>query len=498
MKSAIAKNVGPVSECSIPFPQEGGVVVFRGHSGSGKSQLLNAIDAAHGGKRKVPVRDESTGAELDGWGVRLVVGKSKRVTGAAEVHTLDSRYDISGLIDPGIESPEAADSHRVKVLVGLVGAKADPSLFYPIVGGAHQFDAIADPSTVNADNLLLMAARFKRDLEAASRKKSSEATNAHNRAEAARKSAEGVDATEECNASVLQAEFEQAVAEKSRIEQEALSASEAIRRTEQAQAAIEKAKAEYTGDSVAVAAERLNGAREELDACDEALAILRRAVDEAERKQLAQRSVVRQAEIALGRAEDHERTIAAWLKQIEASGDVAPVPPSKLLTAKSAVDVARERVEYGVRIRQAIADLAAAEKLESQRKFLTAESDALREAAKSVDDVLAQVMAASGVDLRLKPVNTEMRLTLPTDRGNELFAELSDGERTKVAVEIAIKAVGRGGLIVLQQRHWQDLQPSVQAEVHGLCVKAGVVLYTAQVDDGELRAEVFHRNGEAA
>jgi hypothetical protein len=117
----------------------------------------------------------------------------------------------------------------------------------------------------------------------------------------------------------------------------------------------------------------------------------------------------------------------------------------------------------------------------------------LREAAKGTDEVLSEVVAKTGSPLRVEAG----RLVLATSRGKKtLFAELSDGERWKLALDIAIDAVGNRGYLMIPQWAWGELQPANRRAIAEHLRKRGAVAYTAEAADvdGIIAEEYDARN----
>jgi len=492
MSSLTISDIGPIQSLSIPVPEQGGLVILHGASGTGKSTALEAIDVAMGRKGKLPIRDGSLKGSFSGHGVTMTIGRSQQRRGEADCLLLESRYGVEDIVDPGIEDPEKADAARVKALVSFTGIHPDPAMFYPLVGGKKTFDEIARPDTIASDDLLLMAARFKADLEAKSRDQAGWAANFRQNALASRKSAEGIDLDAPCDAKELQAGVESAVQIKTRLEQEDIAVRKAIETAEIGKKAIAKAKTEYDGPSVAQATEAEQRANAAVDMARLAEIEAKKAYDAAKSaRETAERDATA-AVLARRRAEQYQSTIATWTAQVEAAASAKRPNPGDIARAVFAVDQARRAVEDGAMIRRAKDLLADAERTEKQADARQAEADRFREAAHAVDQVLAETLQKSGIKLRLKAVNGQMRLVLPTDRGDELFADLSDGERASEAIQIAVKAVGRGGMITVAQRLFQDLQPAVRVDIARQLREGGVVGYAALVDDGPLTAEVFN------
>ena len=113
-------------------------------------------------------------------------------------------------------------------------------------------------------------------------------------------------------------------------------------------------------------------------------------------------------------------------------------------------------------------------------------AETLREAGKRIDDVLSEQIAKLGSPIRVKAG----RLVLNTIRGETFFAELSEGERWKMSLDIAIEAVGPGGLLSIPQEAYESLDPINRHLIGEHVTGRGVVILTAEATDGPLRAEL--------
>lgn len=499
-------NIGPIEALTLKIPTDGGVVCFRGRNGAGKSHALGAIDAALTHKGTAPLRDNSLRGQVVAHGITMTIGKSTRRAGEAEVHTLGDRLNIADLVDPGIQDPEKADAHRIRALVTLLGVKADPAIFYELLGGAERFDSIVPPTAAEQSDLIAMSGVVKRALESASRKAAGEATNASARADASRKAAElpeGIDPDQPTDARALQAELSNAIQTKTRLESETAAAKRTADAAEASRQQLERAKATYTGPSIEEAQSAATHA-------DCVLTNTLQAVQAAEQRLRDAQASLRLAEQekrakadALKSAQHHAEMVATWTAQIDAAGKVQPPKPGDLVRARGAVDQIQEQIEHAALIRRARESLAHAEQFAADAETHKEEADKLRQAAHGVDDVLSGVVAKSGVPLKIEPVEGRMRLTLNTRRTEQTghrtcFHELSDGERWRIALDIAIQAVGAGGELTVAQSAWEGLDGTNRRAIAEQVRAAGVLVYTAQADDGPLRAEVYHANGEAA
>ncbi|XZE35434.1 recombinase RecT [Pirellulaceae bacterium SH501] len=64
------------------------------------------------------------------------------------------------------------------------------------------------------------------------------------------------------------------------------------------------------------------------------------------------------------------------------------------------------------------------------------------------------------------------------------FEELSTGQKWRVALQYAVRSVGKGGVIPLCQEAWQSLGPELKQEIAEICRESGVYLISASVEDG--------------
>jgi hypothetical protein len=111
------------------------------------------------------------------------------------------------------------------------------------------------------------------------------------------------------------------------------------------------------------------------------------------------------------------------------------------------------------------------------------EAKELREKAKQTDEVLSEIVA----EIPACPLRViDGRLVTDTKRGATFYADLSAGERWRIALDIAIQAVGTGGLLVIPQEAWEGLDPANRAAIDAQAKGAQVVVLTAEcsADDG--------------
>lgn len=488
----VIENIGPIERAVIPYPEEGGVVVLRGRNGQGKSTALEAIEAAVTGKGKLEPRDGTLRGTVEAFGVVIGASKSTTRKGELEVHTLDGKLDVASLVDPGLKDPVAADARRIKALVSLTQAKPDLNAFAALVGGWSQFAEIVPPSSTSGDDLIVIAEKVKRDFETVAREHEQKAENLSGRASALATVPEGLDVTDfddvaKFHAGMLQAALEQRIGEAAAL----LNATKnAERIAEQVAAAKAKLDTEdaRTIDARLLAAQTRRRETFLLMGSDGSnVERLRRELAEAEAAYRLSSAAHIAAGDVLTAVTNEKKQLAALLEAANAMVPTAPTTEQRE-AAVAAVDAARKAVERGALIRQVKAQLTEAAKITEEATAIAKEAETLRNAAKGIDGVLSDVVASAGVALRVQ----DGRLVLDTSRGETYFADLSHGERWKLSLEIAINAVGRGGVLVVPQEAWEGLDPTNRAAISEQLKGSGVVAYTAEAtDDTSVVAETL-------
>lgn len=78
------------------------------------------------------------------------------------------------------------------------------------------------------------------------------------------------------------------------------------------------------------------------------------------------------------------------------------------------------------------------------------------------------------------------------DRGVTPYAELSAGERWRIALDVAVGALPSHGVLTVPQEAWEGLDPENRRLVAEHVRDRGVVLLTAEAsEDDEVTASVF-------
>jgi len=485
MREVKLRDIGPIGNVTITL--QPGMNVLKGPNGAGKSRALEAVTRLTSGRGQVTPKDGATRGEAEGFGAVMRVGRKVTTTGALDVISLEGRFDIGHLIDPGLKDESAADAQRIKALVQLAGGSgADPALFYSLLGGQGEFDHYVSPSAVDTDDLVTMAARIKRDLEKHARLQTDEAEREVAAAEASRALAKDIDLTGPSDADALQSELEFAVAEHSRVTEQAKAITKQILEAQAAQRKLAEAEASFSGLSLEQAMDAEAVTRETSAAANDEVARLEKLLQAA---RIAAQTADMQHENAvnaLQNAISHAETIKVWRTAINEAANAEPIAAELIEQAASDVTAARQAADRGAVIRHARERSNSADEHMQHAAECRRVSDWLRDAGKATDEVLSELVGKLGCPLRV----SGGRLVTDTARGETFYSELSHGERTKLALDIAAAAVGPDGLIVARQEFWEGLDPLNRQTVHQAMREAGVYGLTAEADLGELRAEV--------
>lgn len=479
MKPITLNNIGPLAYTTIPVPPAGGIVVLQGRNGAGKSIALDAIQTAvAGGKGKPPLKDCATRGEITAFGARLTVGKSVRRSGELEVISLESRIHIADLVDPQIIDPLRADAARIKALIGLSQSTLELADFYGFPDEALRDLNLSDPLTACAElkrrlNGLALSAEKCRDASIAS-------------AEALRDSVLNIEIPDVIpEETALNAALETAIRMESAIEQAAKEAEQRKHQAEQARAAM----ADREVPDVAAARKDVIKADEALQAAITHRQEIQAALRIAQQQEQDAASALTLAEQRANSAINEADLLAHWQAQITAAERPGPTQ-DEVFAAHNAVIAARAALTAAADARRAKAVLEQAQAATDEAQQHSEMAVEARRKAKFTDDILSEKVA----DLAGCPLTVaDGRLVIQTkQRGWTYYSDLSMGERWRVAMDIAIAAVGDNGLIVIPQEAWEGLDPQNRAALNNQAIAAGVVVLTAECSgDDELTPRIF-------
>lgn len=479
------QNIGAIRDLVIDLPEDsGGVLVLKGTNRQGKSTAIEIIRALLGKKQPLAVHDEADKGKAEGFGRKLSVTSKTTGRGELEVPSLEGKFDFSDLVLPDGQTAEVRDRIRVKALLSLTGAKADARLFYDLVGGQEAFERMVSADQLKTDDLIELAGRVKRAIDAKAREKESEAQHAENHANSCKLAAGEAKPGDAPDLEALHVRNNAATAELATL----LEKTDAARKTTAAVAAatqrLEAVKAAYEGPPVSEAQAKVAEAEEIRTAAETALEDLRRKM--AIQEKIVAECKIKQSEArgVLNAASAHEEMVAELTEQIEVEIDEPSA--NELKWASEDAEEAKHALEKAIVLRDAAKKAAEAKEHEAKAKESKKAAESLRDTAHGVDQALSTALPPG-------PLRAHKgRVVCDTDRGQGVpFDECSDGEKYRLALPYGIQSVGQGGYLALQQAGYQDLGHEYRLEIAALLQEARVWLITAEVTDGPLRAEVF-------
>jgi hypothetical protein len=496
-ESIVIQNVGPISRLEIPIPEGGGVVVLRGECGQGKSHAIKSVAALrdNGARNELRPTDGWPSGTIEGLGVTVRLGRRNTARGELICESLDSGVDPSVLVDPGLKDPIKADSKRLATLVQLAAIQV------PTERWVQQCDRFADSIAVEdlvSDNPVETADRIRRRLHefALSQEKIGESQVGE--AATLAKSVADVDVKADCDpvaqAAIIDAANQQlaeAKAKQAAFASAAQAYSAAKAKLADTKAGL-KSVVECEGHlALAIvtherALSEFSSVSRQLESLERQVEAMRGIVQSAQSDADRKAQAIKDAEQNLQTARAQHADIAELEKLVRAQlPDHVPDEVIADLFAKRSQ--ALEAAKQGEVVRRAKETLAKAEALAAKGNATLAEAEAIRTIARSTDQVLEQALVDAGYDtIRV----LDGRLCVISERGHEPVSELSTGERWELALDIAARSLPSGGLLSVHQEGWQALDPSLRSRVAGMAKARGLVIITAEVGAGALRAEV--------
>lgn len=453
------ENIGPIEELRLTA-KPGTITVLTGPNGVGKTQALQAIDGLASGKSRLSNRDGTVGGSARGFGVTIKVGRggSNRRSGDLEIESVEDRLNIADLIDPKVKDPIAADARRIKALVTLADVDANAELFYDLAGGKDQFLELIKPESIDKPDIVSLAAAVKRDFERASRKEAEVAENLERDIRARKEANEGIDVEAPHDADELQAALEQSLSNLATEKERAANAKSALEAASEARLRIEDSKSSYDGSTLEDAKTALANVRSEVVTQQGVINEIQKSLAEAIDEMTAIKHRADLAEMALNRADEHEDLISQWEFDVKASEGVEPPDDDVVLILESHVQLARDAIETGVRVRDALQRDHEAKLISVSKKMANLSAQRLRDAAHGTEDILSRLVAEMGGVFK---VDKEFRLIVQhPKRGETYFSELSHGERWKLGLDVAIEAfqrTGQRGLLAIPQHAFESL-----------------------------------------
>ena len=480
MNDITLTNIGPLARTIIPIPAAGGVTVLRGRNGAGKSIALDAIAStvSGNGKGKPPLKDLASRGEVSAFGATLTVGKSVRRRGELEVALLEGRISVADLVDPQIQDPARADAARIRALISLSGASfcRDDFIGFPELA-LDGIDLTGDPLAV----ISTVRQRLNQLAVASEKCAASESASA-------RALRDSVGTTESVasfpDPDELNARLEAAIRHESALQQAAQDAAARQVQAEQARTALAGMDSPHIG----VATRTRDDAADVLFRRQTAVINLEVALQDARNEEIVAESALKLAQQEM----DSAVAISAVLEKLQTQIDAGSAPgpsPDQVDVARAKIESARTAIEAAAAARRAADTLTKADAHETEAETHAAEAAHARQWAKYTDELLSeQVAAVPACPLTV----VDGRLVAHTRRGPTYYSELSAGERWRMAMDVAIQAVGDRGLIIIPQEAWEGLDSANRAAIHQQAQAAGVTVLTAECSDDEtVTAETY-------
>jgi hypothetical protein len=485
-KTISVENLGPIAamEFAIESP---GVTVLVAPNGSGKTILLEAVQAAARGEGKLPLRDRTKRGKVEAFGATITIGGTCRHTGGFEVTNLEGRFDLAGLVDPRIKAPALADKARIKALVSLTGVEASVNLFREHEAFCD-FGTVVTAGSIETDDLIEMATKIKADYDNAALARERLAERENGQATALIPPSD-LDLDEESDPAVLQAAYNEARDEVTRLNEQAKQAAAGRERTMKANESLKTLGDDElrTERSELMAAMKLaDEAKAENNA---AIIELHQQIKELETRNKSHLTVVEEGSKKIINI-DRQLKLVDEAKAILAE-DLAAFPDDDdIADCQEELARAEKAIEQGVLIRSAKADAKKVQEHRQAAKLARDKALKYRDAGKATDEVLSGCIKCE--QLRIESDGKSARLVSDTDRGKSIpYHDLSDGEKWTIAIDIGADRVGAGGLLVISQIGWEGIDGANRLAIHQHAVNRGVYILTAEASsDPEAAREI--------
>lgn len=481
-------DAGPIEGTfTIDLSPGPGVYEFRGARGTGKTTCISSIDWLAGHKVDVTLHDGALSGKIEGFGVVAPVGGRKRRKGEMDLDTIDAeKFSLTDLVDPPGKTPEVRDAHAIKALAVLSEAKADPSLYYDLVGGS---DAFAELGISKTEDPVLLATRVKRALDEHARQKQNIADAKADEAAPLEYIPDGLDMNWSSDLAALGNARDKARDKLQGMKGDRENGLKAEQEASRAKQKLDQLIAAYAGPT----AKQATAAAEKKNALAESA---KQKVEELEKQLAAAKAELSEkqhaaslASQAVATAQQHEEAIAAL--QETASAALTYCSEKEIADAEADVVTATEAYNQGIRVRDVKQNHAKAKEYRALQNAAEKAANEARNKASQVFDILAQSLHTS--HLQIKSVDGSPRLFVEhPKRGRTAFDRvngLSDGERVDYTLRELLPHLESPGLLPIPQRVWQDLQPKDRKRLHKLAAEKNLYLFGAQVDDGKLRVE---------
>ena len=464
-------NIGAIERARIAAPEGGGLIELRGTHGVGKSTALAAIQTALRTDGRLGLRDGAECGSVSAFGatIRVTAGRTQH-GGELLVESVEGRFSLDDLIDPGISDQVRADAARIKALVELSGAKADASLFE---------DIAPEPIKAKADDLVTLAAKAKAEWEQVAR--DAEAAQANALDKAKRESPpEGAVVAGAVDSKELHERQRRAAARCVELVTADNVAAQAEAKHERAAEMLRGINLDELETAMAAAGVAESTCMSELEHAARIEHDLEKRLAEAKATRLKKSRDLDVAKLKLDAAKIEFAAAESLKSALQAS--VPPhIPGDQIESAKREVNESEEAIRRNDEILRNVEQLRKAAEHFALADAHGSRAKKYREAAAAIDRILSGVV--QGMSCRLSV--QDGRIVLDTHRGRELFGDLSHGERTLEAIDVALSILPSGGILVVSQETYGGLNNADKRELATKAKARGVFVVSAVVTEDE-------------
>jgi len=506
------ENVGAIERLEFPVSPKGGVVIFKGRNGSGKSTGIDAVSCLlRGSTAGMPtLRDGCQRGKVEGFGASINLSiASRRTSGTPElvVDNIEGKFSISELVNPRSKTNEAADKERLKALITLTGKQADRDTFVSLFSTEDEFRSVVSTASLETTDPVEMARRVKADVDREARKYEEMAQQQQAKLEALKGTYEEFREEDIIpNMEQFQRTQRTVIAHLSELEERHRQNQEKERMIENAKASIDEINVADEEAKIAMAQTDVESADNDERMYADIISDLRQKIETLEKDYIRQRT-----ELLASLSENQIHRDAAakrrkyssslvetlktnlerldtYRKTVEELSQIVPVDMEELQKYRKMADMQAKRVERNAIARQLQTKMEHARSVACEAERLREKAWQLRETGRSCDGVLSELI---GKESPLKIVDG--RMVLQTGRGETFFSELSDGERWKIAFQTIapyVRKDGEIGLVTIPQTGWESLDPQNQALISELAHQHKICVVTAEATADDLMVEV--------
>lgn len=492
------RDIQAITYARAELPEQGGVFVWTGRHGVGKSTSIRCVSALNNQEVRsslVP-RDGCDHGTISAPGILVRIGRRNTASGELTMEMVDPECDPSVLVEPKLKGKPERDSLRLRMLVRIGQVEVTREQW-----GCHLADAVPDKieeilAGLDPKNPVGSAEVVRQRVHELALACEQESVRQTGKADALAGQLAGVDLLAPQDAETLQRAYDVALHTFSRVEAEAQSAREQAEAVEAARQKLAGVQASLP-DLAAIKREiddaesRRTVGQQEVATIDTQIAELRRKREEAIRAVDGATRASADATARMRSAKQQHFAVAELRATVE-GGVVDGPTPEQVDAARIAKEQAHAAILAGQRAREGQRTFQDAQAAREAAGASETRAKVLRTLARSTDMVLEEALQAAGfAGLTWR----NERLYVESDRGIEghleLFDDLSEGERYQQTFRWYASKLPPSSFVPFSQEAWQGLLESARQEIASMCRSHRIWLWTGQIAEGDLRAVVY-------